>query len=358
MTDASAPPDLPFGVAFDERDEDAVLARWRRVLRSSRWSDGEELAELEATWAAMNDLPAVAFDNWAGAAAAVLDYVGVAGETVLCPSNTFLATPRSAERAGARVVFYDCNRHDLCGSYDDFVAKAEATRPKAAWLVHIGGHIAFDVARIAEYCRARGIVLLEDCAHAAGASWNGAKPGSWGLAGIYSLYATKTVSTGEGGIAVGADEGLIAHLRSYRDYGRGSRYRIQGMNHRLDEFRAALGVVQARRLPEIVAWKNAYARAVLDPRHEHRVRLPEGMTSGLYKYVVFEPIPRSTGRVYELPCHRIFGRDVALPNTDWVAENHSCVPIYYPRSAADRAATGIVVEDDASADRFAVTSTG
>ncbi|KAA2244265.1 DegT/DnrJ/EryC1/StrS family aminotransferase [Salinarimonas soli] len=341
------PPPLPFTIAFDPRDEAELFERWRTVLRSDTWSHGAQLEEFEALWSAGEER-AVAFDNWAGAALAVLDYVDVRGETVLCPANTFLATPRSSALSGARVVYYDCNRTDLCGSFDDFVAKAEATRPKLAWIVHIGGHIAFDVERIADYCRERGIRLVEDCAHAHGAAWNGRRAGSFGDAGIYSFYPTKTVSIGEGGVAVSSDPALLRHLRSYRDYGRGSGYRIQGLNHRLDEFRAAFGVVQTRRLPEIVAWKQAYAREVLDPAYPNRVRFPEGMTSGYYKYVVFDPIPKSTGRVYELPCHKIAGDPVDLPNTDWVAANHWCVPIYYSRDAEARSAAlsgGLVAAD-------------
>jgi hypothetical protein len=53
------------------------------------------------------------------------------------------------------------------------------------------------------------------------------------------------------------------------------------------------------------------------------------MTSGHYKYIVFDPIERSTGKVYDEPCHRIMGSAVDLPNTDWVAANHWCVPLYY-----------------------------
>ena len=53
------------------------------------------------------------------------------------------------------------------------------------------------------------------------------------------------------------------------------------------------------------------------------------MISGFYKYVVFDWLERSTGRVYDEPCHRIMGHDVDLPNSDWVARNHSCVPLYY-----------------------------
>ena len=59
------------------------------------------------------------------------------------------------------------------------------------------------------------------------------------------------------------------------------------------------------------------------------------MQSGYYKYIVFEPIEISTGKVYELPCHRLLRDEAELPNTDWVARNHWCVPIYYPREWLD-----------------------
>src|SRR3546814_18579600 len=72
-----------------------------------------------------------------------------------------------------------------------FDLKAERHKPALAYIVHIGGHIAFDIHRIAEYCRANQIALIEDCAHAVGAEWNGVKPGAFGGAGIFSLYATK-----------------------------------------------------------------------------------------------------------------------------------------------------------------------
>ena len=89
--------------------------------------------------------------------------------------------------AGAEVEFVDCNRDDLCMSFADFERKAQAHRPRAAFLVHIGGHIAFDVERIAAFCRSEGIFLIEDCAHAHGASWHGRRPGTWGDAGIWSF---------------------------------------------------------------------------------------------------------------------------------------------------------------------------
>jgi dTDP-4-amino-4,6-dideoxygalactose transaminase len=301
---------------------------WTEILDSEQWSEGEKLEAFEARWAQWNELPAVGLSSWAGGALAALSYAGVEGGTVLCPSNTFMATPLAAIGAGAEVEFVDCRRDDLCMSFEDFERQAERHRPRAAILVHVGGHIAFDAERIAAYCRDNGIFLLEDCAHAHGAGWNGTRPGAYGDAGVYSLYATKTVSTGEGGVLVSGDEGLIEYARKFRNYGKFD-HEVNGLNFRMNEFTAALALVQAERMEEIVAWKNEYAGEHLDPNYPARLELPEGMTSGYYKYIVFEPIEKSTGRVYEEPCHRIMGRDEKLPNTEWVAENHWCVPLYY-----------------------------
>ncbi len=312
---------------------------WSEVLDSEQWSEGPKLAAFEERWARWNELPAVGLSSWAGGALAALSYAGVEGESVLCPSNTFMATPLAAIGAGARVEFVDCNREDLCMSFADFERQAERHKPRAAILVHVGGHIAFDAEKIAEFCAAEGIFLLEDCAHAHGAGWNGTRPGAYGDAGVYSLYATKTVSTGEGGVLVSGDDDLIEYARKFRNYGKFD-HEVNGLNFRMSEFTAALALVQAERMEEIVDWKNGYAREHLDPIYPARLELPEGMTSGYYKYVVFEPIEKSTGRVYEEPCHRIMGRDEKLPNTEWVAENHWCVPLYYRPGSREAALAG------------------
>ena len=213
-------------------------------------------------------------------------------------------------------------------SFEDFRNKAEKYSPKAVWVVHIGGHIAFEIEKIASYCKDNGIWLLEDCAHAHGAEWSGRMPGSWGDAGLYSMYATKTISTGEGGILVSKNEDIINHSRQYRNYGKPS-YQVQGMNYRMNEFTAALGCIQTDRLDAIIAWKNEYAEKHLNPNFSKRLILPENMISGFYKYIVFEEIEKSTGNVYDEPCHKIMKKVYNLPNTDWVSENHWCVPLYY-----------------------------
>jgi dTDP-4-amino-4,6-dideoxygalactose transaminase len=302
----TATPDYArFAIGFDPRDRARFHQLIDEVIDSNQWSHSSFNQRFEEAWGAWNNLGAVATGSWAGGTLAALDFAGVKGETVLCPSNTFAATPFAAIRAGAEVQFVDCNREDLCMSFEDFERKAEQYKPKAAMLVHIGGHIAFDSEKIAAYCADNGIFLFEDCAHAHGADWNGRKPGSYG------------------------DAGLLEHARAFRNYGKPT-YEIVGLNYRMSEFTAALGLIQTERMPEIVEFKNEIAREYLDPQFPgSKLALPDGMTSGFYKYIVFDWLEKSTGRVYDEPCHRLFGHQVELPNTDWVAEHHSCPPLYY-----------------------------
>jgi perosamine synthetase len=317
-----------FAIGFDTRDRARLHELWDGVLDSQRWSEGRLTAAFETAWEAHNDLPAVALSSWSGGALAALEWAGVRGRPVVVPSNTFMATPLAVLAAGATPVFGDCRRDDLCLSLEEAERLIDEHDPAAVFLVHIGGHIAFDAPAIAQLCRERGVLLLEDCAHAHGASWDDRRPGTFGDAGIYSMYATKTVSTGEGGVLVSRHPELVEFARGFRNYGKPGHER-PGLNFRMSEFTAALGLVQIERLGEIVAWKNELARTVLDPTHKARLELPDGMVSGLYKYIVFDWLERSTGRVYDQPCHRIMGTGDELPNSDWVAANHSCVPLYY-----------------------------
>ena len=317
-----------FAIGFDHRDRARLHALWDGIIERELWSDGPLTAAFEEAWSAWNGLETVATSSWTGAALAALEFADVRGGVVLCPSNTFMANPLAIRAAGAAVEYVDCNRDDLCMSFADLERKARRHRPRAVLLVHIGGHIAFEVERIAEFCRAEGIFLVEDCAHAHGSEWHGRRPGTWGDAGVWSFAPTKTISTGEGGMLASRHGDLIEFARSFRNYGKPD-FGVTGLNYRMNEFTSAIGLVQTARLDEIVAWKNAVARERLDGIYGSRVELPEGMVSGLYKYIVFEPIERSTGKVYDMPCHRITGSEDDFPNSDWVAEHHWCVPLYY-----------------------------
>jgi len=319
---------MKFNIGFEKEDIKTLHGYWDEIMTSQKWSEAKFTKLFEDKWSCYNKLEATAFSSWAGAALAALEFFNVRDKVVLCPSNTFMATPLSIIKSGGRVEFIDCNKDDLCISLADLEKKINHYKPKAIWVVHIGGHIAFDIEAIAGICKKQGIILLEDCAHAHGALYNGKKAGSWGDAGIYSFYATKTISTGEGGMLVTGDKNLTEFAKKYRNYGK-FEYQVEGLNYRMSEFTAAIGCVQADRLDEIVAWKNAYARKYLDIKFPNRIMFPEGMISGYYKYIVFDKIDSSTGKVYDQPCHKIMGRDYSLPNSEWVANNHWCVPLYY-----------------------------
>lgn len=319
---------MKFTIGFEKEDKKRLYEYWDEIIAAQKWSEGKFTKMFEEKWSEYNNLQSVTFSSWGGAALAALEFYNVRGKTILCPSNTFMATPLSVLKAGGNVEFVDCNRNDLCLSLEDLRDKIEIYKPVAVWVVHIGGHIAFQIEEIAGLCRDRGIILLEDCAHAHGASWNGKKAGTWGDAGVYSFYATKTISTGEGGMLVTKNKNLIEFARQYRNYGKFD-YKVEGFNYRMNEFTAAIGCVQVDRLNEIIGWKNEYAAKHLDSSFLNRIVFPEGMISGYYKYIVFDHIEKSTGRVYDQPCHKIMKRQYNLPLTDWVSQNHWCVPLYY-----------------------------
>ena len=319
---------MKFTIGFEKEDTHHLHQMWDQIIKDQIWSEGGFTKQFEEKWSSYHQSLSVVFSSWSGAALSALEYYNVRDKTVLCPSNTFMATPSSVIKAGGAVEFVDCNKDDLCMSLEDLKNKIEHYHPVVVFVVHIGGHIAFEINEIAELCREKNIVLIEDCAHAHGASWNGKKAGTWGDAGIYSFYATKTMSTGEGGMLISQNQSLIEYANKYRNYGKYD-YKIQGLSFRMNEFTAAIGCLGIERLDEIVGWKNEYARAYLDPLYPRRVVFPEGMISGYYKYIVFEEIEKSTGKVYDQLCHKILGKTYELPDSEWIIKNHWCVPLYY-----------------------------
>lgn len=143
---------------------------------------------------------------------------------------------------------------------------------------------------------------------------------------------------GEGGMIVSKDKELIAWMKKFRNYGKevinGNivTYPMkEGFNYRISEFTAALGIVQLEHLPAILEWKRNLARK-FDQIFDNRVRFPEGMISGYYKYIVFDQkLCEETGKVFNYTDfgNEIEGIKLDLPNSYWVAEHHKCAPIYY-----------------------------
>ncbi|MFH1090806.1 MAG: DegT/DnrJ/EryC1/StrS family aminotransferase [Pseudomonadota bacterium] len=307
----------------------------KEVFKSDFLSEGEMTRRFEAAFAGEtgSGVEAIAVTNGGMGLLALLEAAQVAGGEVIVPANTFMATPLAVQRAGGRVVWADCNREDLCLSLSD-LKKRITSKTRAVVVVHVGGHLAFEIEEIASFLAEREISLIEDCAHAHGARFRGRAAGTFGLGGAYSFYATKTMPLGEGGMVVTGDRRVADYVRRWRNYGKFD-YEVSGFNARMNEVTAALGLVQMERLPRILQWKRELA-GKYDQIFPRRVRFPQGMISGYYKYIVFETrLKEETGRVFDRPCHEITKTGEWLPNTDWVRSNHACPPIYYGWDGAE-----------------------
>ena len=223
------------------------------------------VARLEAAWELYNGLAAVAMSSWAGGALAALHFAGVEGETVLCPSNTFMATPLAAINAGASVEFVDCNREDLCMSFKDFEAKAEQAQAEGRVP---GPH------RRAPRVRGRGdrpLLLRERDLPDRGLRPRPRRrverpPSRAHTATPASTRCTRPRRSRPARAACSSRTGPRSSSTRARSATTASpSYEVHGLNFRMNEFTAALGLVEIERLPEIVAWKNEVASAAARP---------------------------------------------------------------------------------------------
>ena len=330
-------------IPFEEEYRKKFYALEERIFESNMWSEGQMLHDFEDKFGEYVHLNARAIADGGAALLAILSYIDVKGKDVIVPANTFWADAQAVKYAGGNIIFADCNKDDLCMSYDDLIKKV-TPNTKAVILVHIGGHLAFETEKIVRFCKEKKIELVEDCAHVHGAWWNGKTGGHYGIAGAYSFYATKTMPLGDGGMVVSKNENLLKYVEEFRNYGKEVinghvYYRMQeGFNFRLSEFNAALGIVQMERLEGILEWKRNLAEKY-DCIFDNRVRLPEGMISGDYKYFVFDtPLKQETGQVFgprDLG-HRIENVEANVPNSEWITEHHKCAPIYYGYEHANK----------------------
>src|SRR3954447_26851230 len=258
-------------VIVDEDDLAAVTATYR-----SGWlSMGPRTEEFEAAFAAYTGAShALAVTNGTAALHLICQASGLgAGDEVIVPTLTFVATVNAVAYTGATPVFADVV--SLTEPWLSVAAAEAAITPRTRAIMNMtyGGHCG-DTEALAALCAERGLTLLEDTAHAAGSRVRGRHLGTFGRAGAFSLFSNKNLAVGEGGVVVTDDDDLAAQVRLLRSHGmttltwdrhRGhaSGYDVValGFNYRMDEPRAALA---ARRLARLDADNDA--RRALDAR--------------------------------------------------------------------------------------------
>jgi dTDP-4-amino-4,6-dideoxygalactose transaminase len=238
-------------------DEKAALAA---VIDSGWVTMGDRVREFEQTFARLHGAEdSVAVNSCTAALHLILHSLGVGpGDEVLVPSLTFVATANSVLYVRAQPVFVDIESPEVpLMSLEDAEAKCTA-RTKAVILVHFGGYLA-DRLSWQSFARRKGLLLIEDGAHAPGLP----EVGTFGEAAAFSFYGNKNMTTAEGGAIITHDPLLREAVRRARSHGMtsGTRQRLDsrtpdydvtmlGFNYRMDELRAALGLVQLTRLPE------------------------------------------------------------------------------------------------------------
>jgi dTDP-4-amino-4,6-dideoxygalactose transaminase len=240
-----------------DEEKAAVLA----VLESGQLSQGPRVRSLEEAFAAMcGTREAVAVSSGTAALMIVLLAQGVGpGDEVITSPFTFAATANAVLFTGARPVFVDVSDVDF--NVDPALIEAAVTpRTKALLPVHIFGHPC-DMAAIMAIAQRHGLTVIEDACQAHGAAIGGRRAGSFGT-GCFSFYATKNMTTGEGGMITTNDPELAQKARCARDHGQTARYRTEslGYNFRMTEMAAAIGLAQLSKLSEFNERRRANAR--------------------------------------------------------------------------------------------------
>lgn len=348
-----ARPDL--GVA----EEQAVLD----VLRSGVLAMGPRCRELEDAWAARCGVRhAVYLANGTLGLEALLQGLGIGpGDEVITVAFTFNATISAILRVGATPVLVDVNEDD----HDMDVRAAEAAvthRTRAILPVHLYGLMA-DMAPLQALAARHGLALVEDAAQAVGASYRGRAAGSFGPA-MFSLYATKSITSGEGGMVTTDDDRLASAVRRSRDQGMTERYRHDhlGTNLRPTEISAAIGLVQLQRLDSILERRRDHAGRLTAALGQVQVpSVPDGRVHAWHQYTIRLPGRRDavatrlaalgvgTGVYYRTPVHRQpYLREHApsaaaasLPVTERLADEVLSLPV---RANLSREELGAVID--------------
>lgn len=333
-----------------------------RVMRSGMLAQGPEVAAFEHEFADHFRLGrgCVAVNSGTSGLHLGLLAAGVkAGDEVIVPSFTFAATANSVALTGATPVFADIDPVTYC--LDPASVRAAVTeRTVGIMPVHLYGHPA-DMAPLQALADERGLQIFEDAAQAHGASLHGVPVGAFGSFAMFSLYPTKNMTAGEGGMVSVAHSEVERLVRLYRNQGMQRAYEneVVGFNNRMSDLHAAIGRVQ---LTKVSGWTgqrianaaflNEHLDGVVTPSvapgavhvfHQYTIRVAEDR-DGLAR-ALKEEYNIGSGMFYPIPNHRLapFQSPVDLPETEQAARECLSLPVHPAVSRADleRIVTGV-----------------
>ncbi len=324
------------------------------VLVSGMLAQGAEVAAFEEEFSShlVDGRHAVAVNSGTAGLHLGLLAAGVGpGDEVIVPSFTFAATANSVALTGATPVFADIEPAHY--ALDPAAVEAVITEKTVGIMpVHLYGHPA-DMAGLGDVASRHGIALFEDAAQAHGASFDGRPVGSFGTFAMFSLYPTKNMTSGEGGMVTTADDEVARRLRLLRNQGMERQYEneLVGFNARMTNLHAAIGRVQLTKIDgwtqqrrANAAFLDANLRGVQTPAvadgathvyHQYTIRVPEDRDG--FATALREEYAIGSGVYYPIPNHRLpsFNRPEDLPETEHAAAQVLSLPVHPSLSPAD-----------------------
>jgi perosamine synthetase len=210
------------------------------------------------------------------------------GDEVVLPSFTFVATAEAVVLAGAKPVFVDIDPQTFNLS-PKAAEKAITKKTKALLPVDLYGYSA-DMKPLREIASKHGLALVEDAAQAHGATYAGKPAGSFADAACWSLYASKNITTGEGGVVTTDSDQIDETLRLLRNHGEKAKYAslMMGNNYRMPEIEAAIGVVQLQKLPSFEAKRRQNAQQLTKIlKKTNRLTLPSESKDQLHSWYLY-----------------------------------------------------------------------
>lgn len=317
------------------------------VLISGMLAQGAEVAEFEKEFSEvlLDGRASVAVNSGTSGLHLGLLAAGIGpGDEVIVPSFTFAATANSVALTGATPVFADIELDHYCLD----IAHVESLitdKTKGIMPVHLYGHPA-NVVAFRELADARGIKLFEDAAQAHGAGINGRKVGTFGDFAMFSLYPTKNMTSGEGGMVSTGDATVERNLRLLRNQGMERQYEneLVGFNARMTNLHAAIGRVQLTKVLGWTARRQSNAKFLTDNLegvgtpavadgaehvyHQYTIRI-SGDRDG-FAAALKDEYNIGSGVYYPIPNHRLpsFSRTEDLPNTEVAAREVLSLPVH------------------------------
>jgi dTDP-4-amino-4,6-dideoxygalactose transaminase len=319
-----------------------------RVLRSGFLAQGEEVAAFEQEFSSEFglDRACVAVNSGTSGLHLGLLAAGVGpGDEVVVPSFSFAATANAVALVGATPVFADIEPESFCLD-PACVESAVTERTVAVMPVHLYGHPA-DMDSISVIADRHTLQVFEDAAQAHAASLRGRPVGTFGAFAMFSLYATKNMTTGEGGMVTADGPELERLLRLYRNQGMHRQYENEriGLNNRMTEMQAAIGRVQltkvrgwTRQRQHNAAFLQEHLVGVTTPRvasdvehawHQYTVRVVDDRDG--FAQALADEHGVGSGRFYPIPIHRLVPFAAAraeLPETDRAARECLSLPVH------------------------------